>query len=96
MADQSNLMLRPAALAVISSLALASCTSSGVAQTGADTYTITTTAITSFGGAGAAKGDAFKAANAKCAETGKHAIITNSATSGTIASGSADVTFKCQ
>lgn len=76
--------------------ALAACTSSGVAQTGTDTYTITTTAITSFGGAGAAKGDAFKAANAKCAETGKRAIITNSATSGTIASGSADVTFKCQ
>lgn len=82
--------------ALFSLLSLCACTSSGVAETGPDTYAITTTAITSFGGAGSAKGKAFKEAQAFCARQGKRAVITQNQTAATIASGSADVGFKCE
>lgn len=75
---------------------LGGCTSSGVAKTGPDTYTVTNTAITSFGGAASAKGGAYKAAEAKCAEVGKKPVILENRTQATIASGSADVTFRCE
>jgi hypothetical protein len=84
------------AIAAIAALALGACTSSGIAQTGPNTYTVTNTAITSFGGAASAKGGAYKAADAKCAAEGKKAVIIANATQATIASGSADVTFRCE
>jgi hypothetical protein len=77
-------------------LILGGCTSSGIAQIGPNTYTVTNTAITSFGGAASAKGGAYKAADAKCAADGKKAVIINNSTQATIASGSADVTFRCE
>lgn len=80
----------------LAALTLGACTSSGIAQTGPDTYTVTNTAITSFGGAASAKGGAYKAADAKCATEGKKAVIIDNKTQATIASGSADVTFRCE
>lgn len=82
-------------IAGAAALALGACTSSGIAQTGPNTYTVTNTAITSFGGAASAKGGAYKDAEAKCAAEGKKAVITEDKTQATIASGSADVTFRC-
>ena len=82
-------------IAAMAALTLGGCTSSGIAQTGPDTYTVTNTAITSFGGAASAKGGAYKAAEAKCAAEGKKFVIIENKTQATIASGSADVTFKC-
>ena len=82
-------------IATMAVLSLCGCTTSGIAQTGPDTYTVTNTAITSFGGVASAKGGAYKAAEAKCAEQGKKFIIIENKTQATIASGSADVTFKC-
>jgi hypothetical protein len=84
------------ALATVVALVLGGCTSSGIAQIGPDTYTVTNTAITSFGGAASAKGGAFKAANAKCQSEGKKAVITDEKSQATIASGSTDVTFRCE
>lgn len=80
---------------LLAALAVAGCTTSGIAQIGPDTYTVTNTAITSFGGAASAKGGAYKAAEAKCAENGKKPVIIENKTQATIASGSADVIFKC-
>lgn len=83
-------------IAAIAALTLGGCTSSGIAQTGPNTYTVTNTAITSFGGAASAKGGAFKAAEAKCAAEGKKAVVIENKTQASIASGSADVTFRCE
>ena len=83
-------------IAAIAAFTVAGCTSSGIARIGPDTYTVTNTAITSFGGAASAKGGAYTAAESKCAETGKKAVVIENKTQATIASGSADVTFRCE
>lgn len=82
--------------ASFSLLSLSACTSSGVAQTGPDSYAITTTALTSFGGAGSANGKAFEDAQSFCARKGNRALITQNQTAATIPSGSADIGFKCE
>ncbi len=76
--------------------ALTGCaSSSGVFKTGTDTYQITATAITSFGGAGTASAKAIKMANEHCAKLGKQAIITSAKTDSQFTQGSSDVSFKC-
>jgi len=87
-------MRRIIALAALAMLT--ACTSSGVATTGPNTYKVTNTAITSFGGAASAKGGAYKAAEAHCAAQEKRAVVIDDSTQATIASGSADVTFRCE
>lgn len=78
-------------------LALSGCaSSSGVFQTGPGAYRITTTAITSFGGAGKARGEGVKRANAYCAGQGKKAIVTDAASSSDITQGSSDISFRCE
>jgi len=77
-------------------LGLTACTSSGVAMVGSDTYKVTNTAITSFGGAASAKGGAYRRATQHCAAQSKRAVVVDDSTQATIASGSADVVFKCE
>lgn len=77
-------------------LALAGCaSSSGVHEVAPDVYSVSSTAITSFGGSATAKGDALKKAQATCAAQGKQMELVNQESSATFASGSADVTFRC-
>ncbi len=83
-------------LASAALLALGACaSSSGVFQVGPDTYRITTTAITSFGGAGTARAEAIRTANAHCAAQGKQALVTNAEMDSQFTQGSSDVTFRC-
>lgn len=80
----------------LTALALAGCaSSSGVHEVSPGIYSISSTAITSFGGAATAKGDALKKAQATCAAQGKQMELVNQESSATFASGSADVTFRC-
>jgi hypothetical protein len=80
----------------LSLLACSACaSSSGVFKVGPDTYGITTTAITSFGGAGKASSTAIKTANDHCALQGKQALITDTEIDSQISQGSSNLTFKC-
>src|SRR5271154_7029161 len=69
-------MMERLGLALALAISTAGCaSSSGVFQIGPDTYQITTTAITSFGGAGAARASAIATANDYCAKQGKNALV---------------------
>lgn len=77
-------------------LTLAACaSSSGVFQVGPDTYQITTTAITSFGGAGTARAEAIRTANAHCQTQGKQAVVIDAEMDSQFTQGSSDITFRC-
>ncbi len=83
-------------LAAGAALALSACaSSSGVFQVAPDTYRITTTAITSFGGAGTARAEAIRTANEYCAQQGKQAMVTDAQMDSQFTQGSSDVTFRC-
>jgi hypothetical protein len=69
--------------------------SSGVYEVSPGVYSISSTAITSFGGAATAKGSSYKKATQTCAAQGKQMELVNQQSSASIASGSADVTFRC-
>jgi hypothetical protein len=80
----------------LSLLACSACaSSSGVFKVGPDTYGITTTAITSFGGAGKASATAIRTANDHCARQGKQALITDTEIDSQISQGSSNLTFEC-
>lgn len=88
------------ACAIPSALLLAACAnSSGVVATGADTYTITVTASPGRGGVPAAKRMAYEEANAQCAKSAGHELLTvaENAASPTWTEGMAIVTlnFRC-
>lgn len=77
-------------------LTLAGCaSSSGVYEVSPGVYSISSTAITSFGGAATAKGDAYKKASQTCSTQGKQMELVNQDSNANIASGSANVTFRC-
>lgn len=81
---------------VLVALALAGCaSSSGVIKVGPDTYKISSTAITSFGGSATAKGDAYRQATATCAQQGKQLQLVNEQADAQFTGASVDVTFKC-
>lgn len=82
-------------LSLIALLLSGCASSSGVYEVSPGVYSVTSSAITSFGGAGAAKGKAFKQAQATCAAKGKHMELVNQSADSNFASGSADVTFRC-
>jgi hypothetical protein len=85
-----------AIVAAVTALALSACaSSSGVYKTGPDTYGITATAITSFGGEGTAKGQAVREANDECAKQGKHAEVVSDTADAQFTQASASVTFRC-
>ena len=86
--------MRSALLLVLLSLS-ACASSSGVYEVSPGVYSISSTAITSFGGTATAKGDAYKKAAKTCAAQGKQMELVNQKSSANIASGSADVTFRC-
>lgn len=69
--------------------------SSGVVEVSPGVYSVTSSAITSFGGSGTAKGDAYKRAQATCAAKGKRMDLVSQNADANFASGSADVTFRC-
>lgn len=69
--------------------------SSGVFPAGPDTYQITTTAITSFGGAATARREAVDRANAYCSEQGKRAEVVTASMDSQFTQGSSDLTFRC-
>lgn len=80
-------------------LLLAGCAStSGVFQSGPDTYTVTATASPGAGGSAKAKGDAFAEAQRECV---KHAgavdVVSEKASAPTWTDGmhTVDLTFKC-
>lgn len=78
-------------------LLLAGCaSSSGVVAVGSDTYKVSSTAITSFGGAATAKGDAYRKATAYCAGQGKRLRLVTEQADNQFTQGSVDVTFKCE
>jgi hypothetical protein len=77
-------------------LLLSGCaSSSGVYEVSPGVYSVTSSAITSFGGAGTAKGDAYKRAQATCATKGKRMELVSQSADANLASGSADLTFRC-
>jgi hypothetical protein len=77
-------------------LLLSGCaSSSGVFEVSPGVYSVTSSAITSFGGAGTAKGNAYKRAQATCAQQGKRMELVSQSADANFASGSADVTFRC-
>jgi hypothetical protein len=81
---------------VIVGATLAGCaSSSGVYEVSPGVYTVTSTAITSFGGAATAKGNALKKAQARCAAEGKQMQLVDQKTDSQFTQGSADVTFRC-
>ena len=79
----------------IALLATGCASSSGVFQVGEDTYQITTTAITSFGGAGSARASAIRTATEHCAQLGKRPLVLDATTDSQFTQGSSDVTFRC-
>jgi hypothetical protein len=77
-------------------LALSACaSSSGVFQVAPDTFGITTTAITSFGGAGTARASAIRSANEHCASMGRQALVIGAEMDSQFTQGSSDVVFRC-
>lgn len=83
-------------LICVATLLLAGCaSSSGVYEVSPGVYSVTSSAITSFGGAGTAKGSAFKQAQATCAAKGKQMELVGQSSNSNFASGSADLTFRC-
>jgi hypothetical protein len=84
------------ATALMLAAAIAGCTSSsGVFAVGPDNYRITSTAITSFGGAGTASASAIRTATRYCADKGKSLLVVDTAMDSQFTQGSSDVTFKC-
>lgn len=82
-------------LAAVALVLSACASSSGVFQVAPDTYRITTTAITSFGGAGTARASAIRSANEYCARQGKQALVLEAEMASQFTQGSSDVTFRC-
>lgn len=90
-------MNNKAILALTFAATLGGCaSSSGVFKVGPDSYRVTSSAITSFGGAGTARGAGIKKAQAHCASLGKTATVTDATTEASITQGTSDVTFKCE
>jgi hypothetical protein len=85
-------------LATIATASLvASCaSSSGVFQIGPNTYQITTTAITSFGGMGSARASAIQTANDYCVRLDKHLLVLDATNDSQFTEGSSDVKFRCE
>lgn len=69
--------------------------SSGVFPVGPDTYRVTGTAITTFGGSGTASRSAIDAATGYCASQGRTLVVVDSTASSGITQGDASVTFRC-
>lgn len=83
-------------VAIAAVLALAGCaSSSGVFPMENGSYRISTTAITSFGGAATARQAAIRDATAHCASQGKRMVVTETTNDSQITQGSSDVTFRC-
>lgn len=83
-------------LILIGALALTGCaSSSGVYAVGTNTYQISASAITSFGGSTTARGEALRQANEFCTGQGKQAIIVDTQQASQITHGVSDVTFVC-
>jgi hypothetical protein len=81
---------------VVAALMATSCaSSSGVFQVGPDTYQITTTAITSFGGAGSARASAISTANEYCARLGKRPLVIDTTANSQFTQGNSDIRFRC-
>jgi hypothetical protein len=82
--------------ALATALMTSSCaSSSGVFQVAPDTYQITTTAITSFGGPGAARASAIGTASEYCARLGKRPLVIDATTDSQFTQGSSDIRFRC-
>jgi hypothetical protein len=76
--------------------ALAGCaSSSGVIARGDGVFQITSSAITSFGGAGTAARDGFKRANDYCAASGKRAELIDNRTDAQFTGATVNVSFRC-
>jgi uncharacterized lipoprotein YajG len=83
-------------ITVAAALLLAGCaSSSGVYEVSPGVYSVTSTAITSFGGTGTAKGDAYRRAQAMCAAQDKQMELVEQHSDSQFTQGSADVTFRC-
>jgi hypothetical protein len=80
---------------IVAALVAGCASSSGVIAAGPDTYKVGATAYTSMGGAGTAKADAYRRAEAECAKQGRRAEVVDEATKVNIAAGNVDVTFRC-
>jgi hypothetical protein len=89
--------MRSVLLASVFAATLSACTTStGVTKLGPDTYMLSTQAAPAAGGAGGARANAIREANAYCASMGREVIVTNHGTGRGFASlGAADVTFRC-
>jgi len=82
-------------LGLVIAAALAGCaSSSGVLQTG-DTYHVTTSAWASLGGAGTARGSAYKQAEATCAKQGKRVELVDQKADAQLTGASVDLAFRC-
>ena len=78
-------------------LLLSACaSSSGVYAAGDGSYRVTTTAITSFGGAGTARASAIRSANEHCASENKRAVIIEAQMDSQFTQGSSEISFRCE
>lgn len=83
-------------MAALGAALLSGCaSSSGVFSVGPDTYKISSTAITSFGGSATAKGSAYKQATEVCARQGKQMLLVDEKADAQFTGASVDVTFRC-
>jgi hypothetical protein len=88
-------MLKIVGLGAVLAMLAGCASSSGAYLVGPDTYRITTTAITSFGGEGTAKASAVHTANQTCARLGKTAMVVADSSDAQFTQASTSVTFKC-
>ncbi len=78
-------------------IALAGCaTTSDVYDLGDGRHGLTSSAYTTMGGAGKARSESIKKAKAYCQEQGKRAVIENTKSDATFASGTSEIAFKCE
>jgi hypothetical protein len=89
-------MVRTTAL-VLALAALAGCASSGgIARMDDGTFTTTSSAILSMGGAGTASAKALKEAAAFCAKEGKRPVTVDQRTDAQITGATVTVRFRCE
>jgi hypothetical protein len=83
-------------IVLVATFSLAACATSGVQQTGRDTYSVSSRAP--FSGPARAKGDALKDANAYCTKLGKHIQVVSQNSNECMlhgGCGEAEVVFMC-
>jgi hypothetical protein len=85
------------AILLIGCVALAGCaTTSDVYELDGGRYGLASSAYTTLGGAGQARASSIKRATAYCSARGQKAVIEDAKSDATFASGTSEITFRCE